>query len=52
MTQLHEKKKLDIIAHALVHKGIVVWQGIPEHIVEQLKANGYKIKKSKKLSLK
>jgi hypothetical protein len=46
--QVHEDPKLDIIAHALIHKGIPIWNGIPEHIVEQLKANGYKIKKRKK----
>lgn len=45
MTQVHDDPKLDIIAHALIHKGIPIWQGIPEHIVEELKANGYKIKK-------
>jgi len=52
MTILHENKKMDIIAHALVHKGIVVWNGIPEHIIEELKANGYKIKRSKKFKSK
>ena len=52
MTQMHEDKKLDIIAHALSQKGISVWHGIPEHIVQQLEANGYKIKKSKKFKSK
>jgi len=52
MTELHFNKKIDIIAHALVHKGVVIWQGIPEHIIEELKANGYKIKKSRKLKAK
>lgn len=52
MTQLHPKNKIDIIAHALVHKGITIWQGIPEHIIEELKLNGYKIKKSKKFKIK
>lgn len=47
MTQVHDDPKLDIIAHALIHKGIPIWQGIPEHIVQELKANGYKIKKRK-----
>jgi adenylate kinase len=48
MTILHQNKKIDIIAHALVHKGVCVWSGIPEHIIEELKINGYKIKRSKK----
>lgn len=48
MTQLHDNPKVDIIAHALIHKGIPIWQGIPEHIIEELKAHGYKIKKKKK----
>jgi len=48
MTVIHEDPKLDVIAHALVHKGIVLWQGIPEHIVSELKAHGYKVKKKKK----
>ena len=52
MTELHSNKKIDIIAHALVHKGIVIWQGIPEHIIAELKTNGYKIKKSRKLKAK
>lgn len=46
-TQLHSNKKIDIIAHALIHKGIPIWQGIPEHIIEELKSHGYKIKKRK-----
>ncbi len=48
MNKLHEDEKVDIIAHALIHKGIPIWQGIPEHIIEELKAHGYKIKKKKK----
>jgi len=46
-SQLHEDKRIDIIAHALVHKGISIWHGIPEHIIEELKLHGYKIKKRK-----
>lgn len=48
MTQLHENEKIDIIAHALIHKGIPIWQGIPEHILSELKAHGYKVKKKNK----
>ena len=36
------------IARALVHKGVVIWAGIPQHIVDELHASGYKIKKIKK----
>jgi len=48
MTKLHDNDKIDIIAHALIHKGICIWQTVPEHIISELKAHGYKIKKSKK----
>lgn len=37
------------IARALIHKGVVIWAGIPQHIVDELHASGYKIKKRKKL---
>jgi hypothetical protein len=43
--KLHVKDKLDIIAHVLTRNGITVWYGIPEQIVDELKINGYKIKK-------
>lgn len=45
---LHRKPKLDIIAHTLTRCGITIWQGIPEQIVSDLYASGYKIKKRKK----
>jgi hypothetical protein len=45
---LHRKKKLDIIAHSLTRSGIPLWKGIPEAIVDDLKANGYVIKKKRK----
>lgn len=48
MRPVYEDKKLDIIAQALIHKGVPLYKGIPEHIVEELKAHGYKIKKKKK----
>ena len=35
------------IARALVHKGVVVWAGIPAHVIEELELAGYKIKKRK-----
>lgn len=35
------------IARALFHKGVTIWDGIPEHIIEELKAAGYEIKKKK-----
>jgi hypothetical protein len=47
--KIHVKDKLDIIAHVLTRNGITVWYGIPEQIVAELKANGYKIKKRKHL---
>lgn len=45
---LHSKPKLDTIAHTLTRCGIVVWQGIPEQIVQDLHIAGYKIKKRKR----
>ena len=47
--KLNVKNKLDIIAHVLTRNGITVWYGIPEQIVDELKANGYKVKKRKHL---
>ena len=47
--KLHKKHKLDIIAHSLTSCGIVIWHGIPEKIIHDLNAAGYKIKKTKKL---
>jgi hypothetical protein len=37
------------IARALVHRGITIWEGIPQHIIEELDRAGYEIKKKKKL---
>lgn len=48
MQPIYENKKLDVITQALIHKGICLNKGIAEHIVEELKLNGYKIKKKKK----
>jgi hypothetical protein len=42
-------KKKDIIRLALNQKGIVITDGIPEHIIELLRFNGYKIKVRKKV---
>lgn len=36
------------IARALIHKGVVIWAGIPQHIIDELHDAGYKIKKKKK----
>jgi len=47
--KLHKKHKLDIIAHSLTSCGIVIWHGIPEKIIQDLNAAGYKIKKTKKI---
>lgn len=47
--KLHKKHKLDIIAHSLTSCGIAIWHGIPEKIVQDLNAAGYKIKKTKKI---
>ncbi len=41
-------RKQAAIARALIHKGVVVWAGIPQHIVAELERAGYKIKKKKK----
>ena len=40
--------KNEIIRRALNHHGIVVTTNIPEHIIDQLRLNGYKIRKSRK----
>jgi hypothetical protein len=45
--KLHEKHKLDVIAHSLTKYGITIWHGIPEQIVFDLHTAGYKIKKRK-----
>lgn len=45
--KLHNKHKLDVIAHALTRCGITIWHGIPEQIVQDLYTAGYKIKKRK-----
>jgi len=36
------------IARALFHKGVTIWDGIPEHIIEELRVAGYEIKKKKR----
>jgi hypothetical protein len=36
------------IARALIHKGIPIWEGIPQHVIEELKRSGYVIVKKKK----
>ena len=41
-------KKNEIIRRALNHHGIVVTTNIPEHIIDQLHINGYRIRKSRK----
>ena len=46
--EVHNTKE-EIIMQALVSKGVVLWNGIPEHIIESLRLNGYKIKKRKSL---
>jgi hypothetical protein len=35
------------IARALTQKGIPIWEGIPQHIIDELERAGYKIKKKK-----
>ena len=40
--------KNEIIRRSLNSHGIVITTNIPEHIIEQLRINGYKIRKSKK----
>jgi hypothetical protein len=31
-----------------VHKGIPIWDGIPQHVIEELNRAGYRIAKKKK----
>ena len=50
--KIHSKAKLDVIAHTLTRNGITVWRGIPEQIVNDLKLNGYKIKRRKSFKKK
>ena len=40
-------KKAELIASALHECGIVITQGIPEHVIDYLHKHGYKIKKNK-----
>ena len=40
--------KRGAIARALIHKGIPIWEGIPQHVIEELERAGYIIKKKKK----
>jgi hypothetical protein len=49
--KLHNKHKLDVIAHALTRCGITIWHGIPEQIVQDLHTAGYKIKKRKNFKI-
>lgn len=35
------------IARALIHKGVTVWSGIPEHILEELHNAGYQVKRQR-----
>jgi hypothetical protein len=46
--KLHKKHKLDVIAHSLTRCGVTLWHGIPEQIVTDLHAAGFKIKKRKR----
>ena len=45
---LPENPKERAIALALVSKGVVIWYGLPEHILNELKQHGYKVKKRKR----
>jgi hypothetical protein len=40
-------KKSELISNALHECGIVITEGIPEHIIHYLHKHGYKIKKNK-----
>ena len=44
---LPDNPKERAIALALVSKGVVIWYGLPEHILSELKQQGYKVKKRK-----
>lgn len=41
-------RKEQVIARVLYKNGIVIWDGIPEQIIHELKAHGYRIKRRKK----
>jgi hypothetical protein len=49
MKQKAHGNKEKAIVRALTSRGVVIWDGIPECIIEELHKSGYKIKKRKTL---
>jgi hypothetical protein len=45
-------KKHKAIALALTAKGIPIWEGLPEAVVQSLHDNGYKIKRRRRANKK
>lgn len=48
MPQTAHGDKERAIVRALTSRGVVLWDGIPERIIQELLNSGYKIKKRKK----
>jgi hypothetical protein len=47
MDILSLKRKKQVIAKVLIAHGIPIWYGIPDHIVDALREEGYVIRKKK-----
>jgi len=52
MPQTAHGDKERAIVRALTSRGVVIWDGIPECIIEELRNSGYKIKKRKRVKRK
>jgi hypothetical protein len=52
MPQTAHGNKERAIVRALTSRGVVLWDGIPERIIEELHNSGYKIKKRKRVKRK
>ena len=52
MPQIAHGDKERAIVRALTSRGVVLWDGIPERIIEELHSSGYKIKKRKRIKSK
>lgn len=45
---MKRQSKTEVIRRALNHVGVCITDGIPERILEELKQNGWRVKKDKK----
>ena len=52
MPQTAHGDKERAIVRALTSRGVVLWDGIPERIIQELHDSGYKIKKRKRVKSK